>query len=551
MSVSDLAVSESSFGSVIWNDTMYRIGRINKRVENLLILVCSLLPSVSAQAPVNNNAPPNTALFTPTALDPASTWVPDSGTIRDDINHASGWFFMDAWDKRGKLIRAGKGPNSTDYCLGNLSIALHQLGTLSSAEYNGAAGALSLLPTAGALIGSPTKELWVVYKLMPLAGILSMFLSLGGTMVPTQAGAYDPKVSFTYGGMIATTDQLAEKRRQQELDNARTSLLSPAEMFARRVQRRAEHDRGGTYRNVWIGVAIQRVLVATILIALWFGQIGGVITWWCDVYAWMWFWYFLVVIVSIIENFVGVPFTNNWTLRIVKAPHTIEISRDAPKVQARDGKDVLDAIKAGFNATSVVRIAGQEAYTKRNSCFYVVISQEGVSAPHATFRVLSKASNVAVFAFGTALFASSTLMSVSVALMILSLVLSAGVWGRVTAMWIASEMNKVSDPVLHTVVPQRSDAAEHMQEILKIPGLIIETGGHVIVNGYSIRRRNPWFSAARYIGLLAAPYDISKTAIPTLPPSRESSHSEPSMGKVPRLRQEYQNADSSGGEHSV
>ena len=190
---------------------------------------------------------------------------------------------MKAWDERGRKIRQGGGPNSTDFCLGNLSLALHELGVLNGAEYNGAAGALSLLPTAGALIGSPTKELWVVYKLMPLAGVLAMFLSLGGTMVPTQAGAYDPKVSFTYGGMIATTDLLAEKRRQQQMEDARTSILSSAETFARQVMRRADDDRGGQYRNVWIGVLIQAVLIATILIALWFGQIGGIITWWCDV----------------------------------------------------------------------------------------------------------------------------------------------------------------------------------------------------------------------------------------------------------------------------
>jgi hypothetical protein len=80
-----------------------------------------------------------------------------------------------------------------------LSWVIEALGALSAAEYNGAAGALSLLPTAGALIGALTKELWVVYKLMPLAGVLTMFLSLGGTITPSQAGDYDPKASFSYG----------------------------------------------------------------------------------------------------------------------------------------------------------------------------------------------------------------------------------------------------------------------------------------------------------------------------------------------------------------
>ena len=174
----------------------------------------------------------------------------------------------------------------------------------------------------------------------------------------------------------------------------------------------------------------------------------------------MWFWYFLVVLASIIENSAGVPFTHNWTMRINRAPQTVQVFTDAPKVQGRHGKDILAAIKDGFNVTSVVSIASHEAYTKQNSCFYVVISVEGVSAPHATFRVISKGSSVAVFAFGTTLFASASLMSVSVSLMVLSLVLSAGVFGRVTAMWIASQMNKTSDPVLHTVVAEHSEAAK-------------------------------------------------------------------------------------------
>ena len=46
-------------------------------------------------------------------------------------------------------------------------------------------------------------------------------------------------------------------------------------------------------------------------------------------------------------------------------------------------------------------------------------------------------------------------MSVLVALMVLSPVLSAGVWGRVATMWIAREMNKLSEPILHGMVPTR------------------------------------------------------------------------------------------------
>lgn len=200
-----------------------------------------------------------------------------------------------------------------------------------------------------------------------------------------------------------------------------------------------------------------------IILTLSYAQQGGVIVWWCgvstregplnwlrsitnlsshiQVWAWMLFWYFLVVVVSIIENAAGIPFTHNWTMRVTQSPHNIHISDDTPVVQGNQNEDVLHVIHRGFNVKSMLSLTSQEAYVKRNSCFYVVVSAEGVSAVHATFRVLSKGSSVVVFAFGTTIFASASLVSVSIVLMVLCLVLAAGVFGKVVAMWIASEMN--------------------------------------------------------------------------------------------------------------
>ena len=237
-----------------------------------------------AQNPANIKAPPNTVLFTPHAIIPTSTAVPEDPTVQEDINKESGWFYLSAWDQRGQLIRSGRGPNATEYCLGNLSLALRELGALNAAEYSGASAALSLLPTAGALIGSPAKELWVVYKLMPLSGVLSMFLSLGGTLVPENAGAYDPQASFTYGGLMATDSSSPIQRDHTSSEpKEHTGNKNGAEAFAEKVRQRSEEEGGSNYNRVWFGVGIQCILVVVILIALWYGQMGGVITWWCNV----------------------------------------------------------------------------------------------------------------------------------------------------------------------------------------------------------------------------------------------------------------------------
>jgi len=62
---------------------------------------------------------------------------------------------------------------------------------LNAAEYDDATRTLALFSTAEALTRSLTKEWWVVFKVKPLAEVLSRLLSPGGTTVPNQASDYD------------------------------------------------------------------------------------------------------------------------------------------------------------------------------------------------------------------------------------------------------------------------------------------------------------------------------------------------------------------------
>jgi hypothetical protein len=70
-------------------------------------------------------------------------------------NCASSFDFA-AWKHCGQIIRTG----TRRECFGNLSIALAKIGTVRASETAGdSGGALSLLLTAGALIGAPAKDL--------------------------------------------------------------------------------------------------------------------------------------------------------------------------------------------------------------------------------------------------------------------------------------------------------------------------------------------------------------------------------------------------------
>lgn len=268
----------------IGSDALSRIQFALGSSLNLLIAAVGLLPVAYAQTPeLDNNStlvPPDGSIdFAPTHNDTIS--------IQRSVAWESGWFNIQAWDQRGRDIRSG---STKSECLGNLTYAISTLGALSSAEYGGAAGALSLLPTAGALIGSPTREMWVLYKLMPLAGFLSMLLSLGGNITPSKAGEYDPSRSFDYGGMMPNTyggkyDDEIDKEASNQVDNSgrrSRSQLSEAQLFAQKVKLRAQDDAGGdSYGRVWLAITIQFFLIGVILIAMYFGQLGGVITWWC------------------------------------------------------------------------------------------------------------------------------------------------------------------------------------------------------------------------------------------------------------------------------
>jgi len=213
--------------------------------------------------------------YASTAAAPTSPNSIDSA-VWDDVHSLVDPFSWRAWSQRVTDIRQNVTRNQ---CLANLSLVLSAVGSLENASTNGSSGALTLLPTAGALIGSPTKELWVVFKLMPLAGILSMLLSLGGNIAPTEANDYELNSALSYGGMIATS-----KEDDEDGTEDTRPALSNAQAFAAQVDARSQDMKGGTkFVRVWYGVILQLFWLAVLLSACWFTQSGSILVWWCKV----------------------------------------------------------------------------------------------------------------------------------------------------------------------------------------------------------------------------------------------------------------------------
>jgi len=214
-------------------------------------------------------------------------------------------------------------------------------------------------------------------------------------------------------------------------------------------------------------------------------------------------------------------------MRISRLPSNVEIGLDAPLVQGHDCMDVLTALERGFNTESHV-VWWDDPSAQQKTCFYVIVSKEGISTLHAVMKMLSKGASLAVYAFGTAIFAAAQLMSISVALMILSVVLGCAAFARANGMYIAAEMNRYTEPILHTVVKTEADLAAHVQGVLGVQGLIVEIKDHVIVTDSSgarcVARTNWLLSLHTYFGLLAPPFNLQRIGIrPVSPFSRRNT----------------------------
>lgn len=271
MASSKLGASPSILDIVV-NGTIHRLLLVSKTAVAIPFALLLQIPKVLAAPQYSDGE----------RLSIYNTTTPDEESIKEQKSQGKGLSFSVAqWDARGSTVRAG---GTTEFCLGNLSMALEQLTRVNAAEYNGAAGALSLLPTAGALIGAPTKELWVVTKLMPIAGIFSMLLSLGGSMVPSSASEYNPSDTYTYEGMMSTAAVINKHVNVTELE-VQTGLVAaePTNALRDEIIHRAGSfsEGGGSYMNVWLGLGFQMTLIAALILTLWYAQLGAVIPWWC------------------------------------------------------------------------------------------------------------------------------------------------------------------------------------------------------------------------------------------------------------------------------
>jgi hypothetical protein len=228
---------------------------------------------------------PNLDSETPNYYDFTLNTSTNATVIADSTYFSAGNIQYAQWASRARKIRDA---SQDAYCYGNLSLALSEVGAAYQASSSGSTSLLTLLPTAGALIGAPAKELWVLYKLVPLAGFFSSVLSLGGSIVPRQVSEYASLEDFTYAGMPSgnSVDGMMKRRPSGRTftDQSDMDPQSVAEHFADQVYARAMDSRGSA--KLWkvaMGLSGQVACIGLIVGACWILSEGSIVVWWCKV----------------------------------------------------------------------------------------------------------------------------------------------------------------------------------------------------------------------------------------------------------------------------
>lgn len=193
------------------------------------------------------------------------------------------------------------------------------------------------------------------------------------------------------------------------------------------------------------------------------------------------------------------------------SPHSLPQVGTREQDFSTSAADVLTRLEKGYSTKGNISMDLSRPWTQSDDAFYVLLSVKGIDRGHAVLRVASKIASIGVFAIGTSLFASAALITILEALVAAALILCAGIFGRVTAMWMASTM-MANRPVLHRVVKNRKEAERYLVAIFRKPNIACEVKQHIILQGRCVKKFNR-YCWSNIFGVLASPYDLTKLAV--------------------------------------
>lgn len=219
---------------------------------------------------------------------------------------------------------------------------------------------------------------------------------------------------------------------------------------------------------------------------------------------------------AISENIVQLPFVKQHKLYVSNVPYEIALSggqsvlNSLHRAQSEPENVGLALDQLYTMPAAKVTVLGSTQFTQSRNAVLVMISVVGSDKLASFWRLMSKSMSIAVFITGTAMFASVTLVSLPMSVLALTLVLSAGVFGRAIAGWMVRRVAE-EEPMIHVIVSSPEEAHHSVCCILKLKlddrsDVQVEIDGHVFVNGCRVATRSRWYVSI--LGVLANPYNL-------------------------------------------
>ena len=191
------------------------------------------------------------------------------------------------WIRRGVKIRYG---GNDELCYDSLIATIDSLIVIRAAEYNGAAGTLALLPTVGALLGAPTNEIWRLWTVIPLGGVLTMMLSFGGAILPIKIEDYERDIAKGNGLIGSIVSFRAPMHGERPMGTAEKVAKLNERLRKRLGQTLPQPSIHGTLIFGLLGMA---TLLAGAHGSMAMVEQGAILPWYCVCRWWMHLWYIL------------------------------------------------------------------------------------------------------------------------------------------------------------------------------------------------------------------------------------------------------------------
>jgi hypothetical protein len=193
-----------------------------------------------------------------------------------------GVFDFKAWIRRGSCLHHVEGYAS---CRNSLRLTLDGLDSLHSAEYSASATILTLLPTVGAVFGTPTADIWILLKVLPFGGAMAILLSFGGSMMPAKSEEYEDNTARAKVG-----------RPGQRVTQGEADANSASDALERLSRKVAEKVQGNQRRELpllklFAALFVMMALLSGVLAGMGIIEYGSVYMTWCTSVWWFHLWY--------------------------------------------------------------------------------------------------------------------------------------------------------------------------------------------------------------------------------------------------------------------